>query len=286
MTYVVTLVAAESLPEEILQKLELLLPEAQHRWLAQGRALDVFFEVEAAGRIRTLLEGAPLDYTVQKVAHRRKKLLISDMDSTIIGQECIDEMAALAGLKGEVSAITERAMRGELDFSASLTARVGLLKGLPVALLQRVWEEVITLNAGARTLVQTMRANGAYTMLVSGGFTFFSKKVAEAAGFEAHFANELMIENKILVGHVRPPILHREAKAELLQQAMTSRGIAMEDTLAVGDGANDAAMIEAAGLGVAYYAKPALRTLADASVQHTDLTTLLYFQGYKEEEFV
>jgi phosphoserine phosphatase len=286
MEQVLTIVAADAVPDAIMQRLRVLLPNAREMWLAEVRAVDMFFEQNAAGRIRSLLEGMAVDYAIQEVAHRRKKLLISDMDSTIIGQECIDEIAALAGVKAEVSAITERAMQGELDFSASLMARVALLKGLPASLLQQVWENVITLNAGARCLVQTMRAHGAYTMLVSGGFSFFSEKVADASGFNAHFANELLVADGVLTGEVRSPILHKAAKKELLLHAVAERSIEIQDTVAIGDGANDAAMIEAAGLGVAYYAKPTLRALADASIAHTDLTTLLYFQGYRQEEFV
>jgi phosphoserine phosphatase len=255
-------------------------------WLSEACAVDVAGINEGTGVkeiMQEMLAGLPVDWCLQPEATRRKSLLISDMDSTIIGQECIDELADMLGVGAKVAAITERAMQGELDFSASLIARVALLEGLPVAMLERVWQERIRLNPGAETLVRTMRANGAYTMLVSGGFTFFTEKVAIAAGFEAHHANTLDIRDGYLTGKVIPPILDKDAKRHLLEQALTQHGLDASASLAVGDGANDAEMIRAAGLGVAYYAKPLLQSQADASITHTDLTTLLYFQGYGKE---
>jgi phosphoserine phosphatase len=295
MTHVVlTLVTPPSTPlfslgAELVKALSACVGEHMSYWLAEGTALDMRGIAPTAGlreKIADILAPYPIDWCVQQEARRSKQLLISDMDSTIIGQECIDEIAALCGVGEQVAAITERAMQGELDFAASLTERVALLQGLPITMLEQVWEEKITLNAGARTLVQTMRAHGAQSLLVSGGFTFFSARVAEAAGFAEHHANTLEVAGDVLTGRVIPPILDKDAKRSVLLEACASHGIEPSATLAVGDGANDAAMIQAAGLGVAYFAKPLLQSLAGASVTHTDLTTLLYFQGYREGEFV
>jgi len=225
------------------------------------------------------------DICVQPAADRKKKLLICDMDSTLIGQECIDELADFAGVKAHVSEITERAMRGELDFEAALTERVGLLKGLDLSVLETCFEERIHLNPGAVTLCQTMKAHGATTVIVSGGFTFFTQRVAKACGFEHHHANTLLDNGTSLLGDVGRPILGREAKQETLEKYSNVLG-GPSQAIAIGDGANDLAMIQAAGLGVAYYAKPAVAAAAHCAINHTDLTTALYFQGYKESEFV
>jgi phosphoserine phosphatase len=243
--------------------------------LAQARALA------AIGA-----EGAGVDICVQSVAHRRKRLLVADMDSTIINVECLDELADFAGLKAEISAITERAMRGELAFEGALRERVGMLKGLPVEALQRAYDERVRLNPGARILVRTMAAHGARCALVSGGFTFFTSRVAEAAGFHTERANTLIEVDGKLTGVVGDPILGKEAKLAALNDEAAALGIPLSETLAIGDGANDLAMIEAAGLGVAYRAKPIVAARADAKVDHADLTALLYFQGYKADEFV
>ena len=215
---------------------------------------------------------------------RRKKLLVADMDSTIINCECLDELADMAGLKDKVSAITERAMRGEIEFAGALRERVGLLKGLPLEALDRVWRERVRLNPGAKELVATMKAEGAYTLLVSGGFTFFTARVAEAAGFDEHQSNVLIDDGKALTGEVREPILGREAKLAALESAVEKLGISYDDVLAVGDGANDLAMIQRAGLGVAYHAKPVVAAAAGASIAHNDLRALLYLQGYRDSE--
>ncbi len=207
------------------------------------------------------------------------------MDSTIIGCECIDELADMVGLKDKVSAITERAMRGEIDFAAALRERVAMLKGLPLADLARCYDERVRLNPGARTLVRTMRAGGAECFLVSGGFTVFTARVAEAAGFTANRANILLDDGETLTGRVADPILGREAKLQALEEEAARLGLALSQTLAVGDGANDLMMIEAAGLGVAYRAKPVVSAQADARIDHADLTALLYFQGYSFEDF-
>lgn len=250
-------------------------------------------EIPILGGIKTpietlerLLSKLDADIAVLPLASRRKRLLISDMDSTIIGQECLDEIAAFAGLKEQVSAITERAMAGELDFEAALTERVGMLKGLDLGALQQAYEERITLNPGARTLVATMKAHGAKTVLVSGGFTFFTERVAEDAGFEDHRGNTLIDDGASLTGDVGRPILGRAAKLEALDEFAARQGLARSDALALGDGANDLAMITASGLGIAYRAKPIVASEAHASIDSTDLRTALFFQGYHEDEFV
>jgi phosphoserine phosphatase len=226
------------------------------------------------------------DVCVQPAWGRRKRLLVADMDSTIIDVECLDELADFAGKKAEISAITERAMRGELEFEGALRERVGMLAGLSLGALQQAYDQRVRLNPGARTLVRTMAAHGARCVLVSGGFTFFTRRVAEAAGFHADRANTLLDDGATLTGRVGEPILGREAKLAALRQEAAALGIAPDETLAVGDGANDLAMIEAAGLGVAYRAKPIVAAQADAKVDHADLTALLYFQGYRADQFV
>lgn len=226
-----------------------------------------------------------VDYCLQGKSGRKKKLLICDMDSTLIGQECIDELADFAGFKDKVSAITERAMRGEIGFEGALTDRVALLNGLPLSDLQTCFQNRITLNDGAKTLCATMKANRAETVVVSGGFTFFSSRVAKAAGFEHHHANTLLDDGEALTGQVQPPILGREAKLERLKDYSKNLG-GPEAAVAIGDGANDLAMVTASGLGIAYYAKPAVAAAAHCAINHTDLRTALYFQGYKDSEFV
>ena len=252
-------------------------------------ALDLIVEADELGPVRLAardaLGDAPVDLCVQPALHRKKRLLIADMDSTIIGCECLDELADFAGVKAEVSAITERAMRGEIGFEGALRERVGMLKGLPLAALQQCYVERVRLNAGARTLVTTMAAHGARCLLVSGGFEFFTSRVAKAAGFHADRANSLIEAGGALTGAVGEPILGREAKLAALNAEVAALGLDPAATLAVGDGANDLAMIGAAGLGVAYRAKPLVAAEADARVDHADLTALLYFQGYRVEQF-
>jgi phosphoserine phosphatase len=255
-----------------------------------GAATDVILEAEDLAAVRAALAmpmaDQKLDWCVQPLEGRRKRLLVADMDSTIINVECLDEMADFAGLKAEISAITERAMRGELAFDGALRERVAMLKGLPVTALQEAYDQRVRLNPGARTLVRTMAANGARCVLVSGGFSFFTGRVAQAALFHAHRGNTLVEAEGRLTGEVAEPILGREAKLAALTQEAAARQLPMSATLAVGDGANDLAMIEAAGLGVAYRAKPIVAAQADARIDHTDLTSLLYFQGYSAEAFV
>jgi len=248
------------------------------------------FEFPYAGSAHTLTQalaplGSDFDFCVQPADNRKKSLLICDMDSTLIGQECIDELADFAGVKEHVSGITERAMRGELDFEAALTERVALLKGLDLSVLETCFKERIVLNDGAATLCRTMKANGAKTVIVSGGFTFFTERVAKACGFEAHHANTLLDDGETLLGDVGRPILGRDAKRDTLEKYSNDLGGPAE-AIAIGDGANDLAMIKAAGLGVAFYAKPAVAAAAHCAINHTDLTTALYFQGYKDFEFV
>lgn len=252
-------------------------------------AVDLLVEADDAPAVRTAAEAAlegPVDVCVQRWDGRRKRLLVADMDSTIIGCECLDELADFAGVKAQVSAITERAMRGDLAFEGALRERVAMLKGLPLTALQQAYDERVRLNPGAQILVRTMAAGGARCVLVSGGFTFFTSRVAKAAGFHADRANTLGEGEDGLTGLVREPILGREAKLAALQNEAAALNLPLEATLAIGDGANDLAMIQAAGLGVAYRAKPIVASQADAKVDHADLTALLYFQGYRASEFV
>jgi phosphoserine phosphatase len=260
-------------------------------FLSQNAAMDIFFseiEPEKAIEILTLkLEGIPVDFVVQaNNGKRRKKLLISDMDSTIINQECIDEIADKLGLKAKVSEITERAMNGELDFKEALRERVGLLSGLPEEALLDVYQNNITLMSGAKELVRTMKKHGASAILVSGGFTFFTEKVAHSCGFDGQSANVLEINHGKLSGKVIEPILNSSKKLAALKEAAKTLGITPEDVIAVGDGANDLPMIKAAGMGVAYRAKPNVQQQVMAKINHTDLKSLLYIQGYKEAEIV
>lgn len=243
------------------------------------RGADLPGGAQAFVRVREALTGARVDVNLVPAAAREKRLLIADMDSTIITVECIDEIAALAGVGPQVAAVTEAAMRGELDFEGALTARVALLEGLPVARLEEVWRDRVRLSPGASEAVRAMAARGAMTALVSGGFEFFAERVAEAAGFAVARANRLEVQGDRLTGRVIPPILGREAKLETLRALCARHGIDPAETMAVGDGANDLSMVEAAGLGVAYRAKPALEARADAALRWSDLTALMHLQG-------
>ena len=262
-------------------------------WLSRDEACEIAFDAPdfAAARavrdpIAVRLGALPIDVCVVPAEGRRKRLLVADMDSTIIEQECIDEMADMLGLKARIAAITERAMRGELQFEAALTERLTLLAGLSEGELQRVFDERVTLMPGARTLIATMRGAGAYTALVSGGFSFFTSRVAAAVGFDVNQANTLDVADGRLTGRVVGAILGREAKLAALEQYRVARGLKADETMAVGDGANDLAMIGAAGLGVAYRAKPLVAAEADAGITYGDLTALLFLQGYRRDEFV
>ncbi len=307
MFYVATLISSPARPavtDDLAQKVARYLPHGRPvDWLAPGVATDIAFlgeefEGASAGEadrlrkdlaqdIRDIVGGEPVDVVIQPQEGRRKKLFLADMDSTMIGQECIDELADYAGFKDRVATITERAMRGEIAFEPALRERVALLKGLPQRVIDTVIAERIRLTPGGPTLVATMRAHGAYTCLVSGGFTAFTSKISAKIGFDENRANTLLAgTDGKLTGEVANPILGREAKLETLHELRARLGVAAEDTLAVGDGANDIPMITAAGLGVAYHGKPAVKDAAAARIDHGDLTALLYAQGYRREEFV
>jgi phosphoserine phosphatase len=282
MDHVVVLTAspAEGLSDATIAEAEAALHGAGRPRRLSGDAA----EIPVSGMQTVALDR--IDTNCLPAEHRRKKLLVADMDSTIIPVECIDEVADFAGVRERVEAITERAMRGELVFEDALRERVALINGLPEAKLQAVHDARITLTPGARALVRTMRAHGAHTALVSGGFTFFTERVAAAAGFDFHQANRLLSARGRLTGRVAEPVLGRAAKLEALTRLAAERGLALGDALTVGDGANDLAMIEAAGLGVAFRAKPIVAERANASIVHGDLTALLYLQGYSAEEIV
>jgi len=259
------------------------------RWLDEGVAADLLFSapldaVRAA--LTAALAGEPVDVIVQPAAHRAKRLLVADMDSTLIGQECVDELAAYAGVGDRVAAITERAMRGEIAFEPALRERVKLLAGLSESVIADVLRERIMLSPGARTLAFTMRARGAYVAIVSGGFRQFTAAVRDRIGADEDRANMLAIEGGKLTGEVIEPILGHDAKLGALEAIAAAKGLALAKTLAVGDGANDLAMLKAAGLGVAYRAKPKVAANADARIDHADLTALLYAQGISRKEFV
>ena len=256
-------------------------------WLDPGVAAEFALEAVPADRwqIWEQMQAQGVDLVVQPTEGRRKKLLLADMDSTMIQQECIDELADEAGVGAYVADITRRAMNGELDFEAALRERVGLLKGLPETVIERVWRDRITFMPGGRELLATMRANGAYAALVSGGFTAFTTRVAEALGFDENRANTLIASEGALTGEVGMPILGKAAKLEALEQISARMGITPEQAMAVGDGANDLAMLNRAGSGVALHAKPSVAAQCDIRINHGDLTALLYIQGYRREDF-
>ena len=272
----------------LLVRVSAVLPKAEAPiWLAPGIAAEIAFQgpAELAGVARTALEDAPVDLNILPADGRRKGLLLADMDSTMIGQECLDELADLVALKAHVSAITERTMRGELEFEPSLRERVALLKDLPIDTIDGVIRDRITLTPGGQTLVATMRANGAYTALISGGFTLFTGPVSRKIGFDEHRANVLRLDDGVLDGTVEEPILGRAAKRAALSELREKLRLGAGETLAVGDGANDLDMLGEAGLGVAFRAKPAVAAAAHARIEHGDLTGLLYLQGYRRDEF-
>ncbi|MDP9787936.1 phosphoserine phosphatase SerB [Agrobacterium radiobacter] len=260
-------------------------------WLADGIACDIALPSgtateQARSAIASPLAGKPIDIVIQEQDQRRKKLLIADMDSTMIGQECIDELAAEVGLKDKVSAITARAMNGEIAFEPALRERVALLKGLPVSVIDDVIEKRITLTPGGKELIATMKAKGYYTALVSGGFTVFTGRVSAMLGFDEDRANLLGEANGELDGTVAEPILGKQAKVDALNDIAAKLGISPEEAMAVGDGANDLGMLHLAGAGVALHAKPAVAAEAQMRIDHGDLTALLYIQGYRKTDFV
>jgi phosphoserine phosphatase len=297
MTHVATLVANPALhmPEDFASRAVTALPDAGAvAWLDPGIAVDIRFTPAGeadnrilADRVRAALGGAPIDVVVQKAEGRRKRLFVADMDSTMIGQECVDELADFVGQKARVAAITERAMRGEIEFAPALRERVALLAGLPAGVVDEVITKRITLTSGGRMLVQTMRRHGAHTCLVSGGFTIFTARIAALIGFDENRGNRLIIgDDGRFSGSVAEPVLGRDAKLETLRELRARFGLARDETLVAGDGANDLLMIGDAGLGVAYRAKPLVAEAAAARIDHGDLTALLYAQGYRREAFV
>jgi phosphoserine phosphatase len=285
--FVLNVVGADAVPDAFAPALPAkrgafitLSPQHAFDWPFDGDPAETLAAARAAAN------GHNWDVNVVASANRRKQLLIADMDSTIITVDCLDEIADMMGLKPQVAAITERAMRGEIAFEPALRERVALLKGLAVHRLGRVYAERVRLTPGAKPLVATMKANGATTLLVSGGFTFFTQRVAADAGFDDHQANVLLDDGTRLLGTVEEPILGREAKLRALNQAIAENHLDPACTLAVGDGANDLAMIERAGLGVAFHAKPVVAEAAAARIDHNHLDALIYLQGYSEPEIV
>ena len=257
-------------------------------WLNHSIACEILEpkSTDALAEARAIIGTARVDAALLPTENRRKRILVADMDSTMINEECIDELAAALGLKEQVSAITDRAMRGELDFGQALDTRVALLKGLERKVIEAIRRENITLAPGGRALIQTMKAYGAYTSLVSGGFTFFADYFAKRIGFDEAVANVLLFENDALTGAVQKPIVDKSTKRERLIALALERGLPLSQTIAVGDGANDLDMIRIAGLGVALHAKPAVAAEAQVRIDHADLTALLYLQGFTDEDIV
>ena len=296
-SFVATLIANPAAPCLEEAHLRLAAQALEHAkspvWLDRGIAADLPFEAPAhldrrgaALAVKALLAGLPVDVVVQPARGRKKRLLVADMDSTMIGQECIDELADFVGLKEKVSAITERAMRGEIAFEPALRERVALLKGLPVAIVDRIIAERITLTPGGPELVRTMRAAGGEAWLVSGGFTVFTTRIGATIGFNENRANILDVTDGVLAGTVAEPILGKQAKLDTLIAVRERMGLTPDETMAVGDGANDLAMLGAAGLGVAFHAKPQVAAEAHACIDHGDLTALLFIQGYARADFM
>jgi phosphoserine phosphatase len=289
MSQVLTLVAhraATSLTQAIIGRVCDAVTGSEPVILSPGEAADIpLAAVPAMDAVRAALDGSAIDAIATPTDGRRKRLLIADMDSTIVTGETLDELADFAGLKDRIAAITARAMNGELDFKTALRERVAMLKGLPLDALERTWQRV-RLTPGARDLVATMRAHGAYTAMVSGGFSFFTGRVAALCGFDLHRSNTLLDDGTTLTGQVAEPILDRDTKLATLTGLATERGLELSATLAVGDGANDLDMLRAAGLGVAFRAKPIVAAEARARVDHADLRALLFAQGYRAADII
>lgn len=289
--YIVTLLtdpARPTLDRETVEALRNAWGGCEAQWLSPGEAAEFALDRLPANFEEAWadLQGRGIDMAAQPAERRRKRMLLADMDSTMIEQECINELADMAGVGARVKEITARAMNGELDFEGALLERVGLLTGLDQGVTERVFAERISFTPGGATLVATMKANGGHTALVSGGFTAFTEKVAGALGFDEHRANTLLAEGGVLTGDVARPILGREAKVAALEEIAARLGIAEADVIAVGDGANDLGMLHRAGAGVALHAKPAVAAEVDLRINHGDLTALLYLQGYAKSEFV
>lgn len=280
--------AAANLDGDLPQGIAARWGGSEPRWLAPGIAAE--FDIAAIpddiDQVWSDLQVIGIDMVIQPAEGRRKKVLLADMDSTMIDQECIDELADFAGVGPRVADITARAMNGELDFHEALIERVSLLAGLDEGVIQQVLDSRITLASGGRELVATMRAHGAHAALVSGGFTAFTTAVADQLGFDEHRANVLLADGGVLTGHVALPVLGREAKIEALERIIERFGLSPQDVMAVGDGANDLGMIQLAGSGVALHAKPAVAAQARIRINHGDLTALLYLQGYAQADFV
>jgi len=292
MLHVATVIAASEILDAAVARLRAALPKVGAIAPLGADAVDIPFsvddEIDQAGLAERLRADAdlPIDVVIQPAVGRRKRLFLADMDSTMIQQECIDELADYVGLKAHVAAITERAMRGDIAFEPALRERVALLRGLPISVVDDVVRHRIRLTPGGRTLVATMRAHGAHTCLVSGGFTLFAERIAAMIGFDEVHANALKLDGERLAGTVAEPIFGRAAKRATLLGLRTRLGLDKSETLVAGDGANDLDMIADAGLGVAFHAKPSVASAAPARIDHADLTALLYVQGYRRHEFV
>ncbi len=285
--HIATLIAAERLDPAFVEALRNAWGGGDAVWLHPAKAAEFRVETVPANLWEVWAEAqkAGIDLAVQPAEGRRKEVLLADMDSTMIGQECIDELADMAGVGERVKEITARAMNGELGFEGALRERVGLLEGLSTDVIERVWRERITLTPGGRELIATMRANGGYCALVSGGFTQFTERVAARLGFDLHRANRLIEAAGVLTGAVAEPILGREAKVATLREVCAARGVGPDRAMAVGDGANDLGMLGLAGSGVALHAKPVVAAEVDLRINHGDLTALLYLQGYSAASF-
>ena len=288
MTHTLTTISSQEnscLTEALVSKVSEALHVSQTRWLYPSVACDFDLQNspntdEEINLVRSIIGDLPIDVVIQNSNNRKKKLFLADMDSTIIGQECIDELAAELGIKDKVAAITEAAMNGEIDFEGALEDRVALLAGLEEAVVAEVLSNRITINQGAHEALAVMRAHGTHTALVSGGFTIFAKEIAGEVGFHEFHANELLIQNGKFSGKVAEPILGQQAKLDQLNRLANEKQISLSDTIAIGDGANDLPMLMNAGTGIAFHAKPSVAEQAKVVINHGDLSAILFVQGY------